>query len=89
MVMGDDSCLRSRGFESQCCILDGLDFFTFICCKHCIVCLKRPTINGKDAGLAHFFFFKKNSIISCLVKSNSVKPETSRTGILPHMVSAL
>ena len=30
-------------------------FFTLICCKNCTdVCLKRPKINEKEAGLAHF-----------------------------------
>ena len=34
-------------------------FFTFICCKNCNdVCLKRPTINEKEAGVGPFF--KKN-----------------------------
>ena len=27
-VMGDDSCLRGCGFESQHCILDGHDIFS-------------------------------------------------------------
>ena len=62
MVMGDDSCLRGRGFESRCHILDGR-FFTLICCKYCIVCLKKPKINlKKRPGLAHL----KN--ISCAVR---------------------
>ena len=26
-----------------------MTFFTFICCKNCIVCLKRPKINKKEA----------------------------------------
>ena len=29
VVMGDDSCLKGRGFESLCRILDGLTFFQF------------------------------------------------------------
>ena len=52
MVMGDDSCLKGHGFESQHHMLDG-HFFTLICCKNCIVCLKGPKINEKEAGLAH------------------------------------
>ena len=28
--------------------------FTLICCKHCIVCLKRPRINEKEAGACPF-----------------------------------
>ena len=33
-----------------------MTFFTLICCKNCIdVCLKRPKINGKEAGDGPFF----------------------------------
>ena len=28
--------------------------FTLICCKNCVVCLKRPTINEKEAGVGQF-----------------------------------
>ena len=28
----------------------GWTFFTFICCKNCIVCLKRQKFNEKEAG---------------------------------------
>ena len=54
VVMGRDSCSKGRGFESQHCILDG-HFFTYICCKNCDeVCLKRPKINEKEAGVGPF-----------------------------------
>ena len=53
MVMGDNSCLRGRGFESQCRILGG-HFFTLICCKNCIVSLKRPKIKEKETGFGPF-----------------------------------
>ena len=33
----------------------GWTFFTLISCKNCIVCLKRPKINVKDAGVGSFF----------------------------------
>ena len=57
MVMGDDSCSKGHGLESQRRILDGLTFFTFICCKICIdVCLKRPKIKEKEARVGPFFF---------------------------------
>ena len=46
MVMGGDSCAKCHGFEIRHHILDG-HFFTLICCKNCIVCLKRPKINEK------------------------------------------
>ena len=45
MVMGDDSCFRVCGFESWQHILD---------CKNCIICLKRPKINKKEAGVVTF-----------------------------------
>ena len=41
MVMGRDSRSEGHEFKSQHCILDGY-FFTYICCKNCNVCLKRP-----------------------------------------------
>ena len=40
VTMGGDLCFDGRGFESQHHILDG-HLFTFLCCKNCIVCLKR------------------------------------------------
>ena len=54
MVMDDNSCSRGHGFKSQHCILDG-HFFTLICCKNCIVCLKRLKVNEKEAGVGPFF----------------------------------
>ena len=32
-----------------------MTFFTLICFKNCIVCLKRPKINKKEAGVGPFF----------------------------------
>ena len=43
VVMGRDS----SGFESWHRILDGY-FFTYICCKNCIVCLKSTKINDNN-----------------------------------------
>ena len=51
--MGDDSCLRGRGFESRRHILDGY-YFTLICCEKCFVCLKRPKINEMEARVGPF-----------------------------------
>ena len=51
--MGDDLYSRGRGFESQRHILDG-HFFTFICFKNCIVRLRRPKINEKEAEVGPF-----------------------------------
>ena len=56
VVMGDDSCLKGCGFESWRCILDGhLDIFHINFSKNCIVCLERPKINEKEAGVGPFF----------------------------------
>ena len=44
---------RNREFESKHCILDGY-YLTLYCCKTCIFCLKRPKINEKEAGVAHY-----------------------------------
>ena len=54
MVMGDDSCLRGCRFKSRRHILGGHDIFTLVCCKNCIVCLKRLKINEKEAGNGSF-----------------------------------
>ena len=59
--MGGDSRSEGRGFKSRHCILDG-HFFTYICCKNCNVCLKRPKINEKEAGVGPFF--KKTGVFS-------------------------
>ena len=58
MVMGGDSLSEGYGFKSQHHILDGHDIFTMICCKNCIVCLKRPKTNEKEAGIGPFFKIK-------------------------------
>ena len=61
VVMGGDSRSKGRGIESQRRILDG-HFFTLICCKNCIVCLKRPKINEKEAGVGPFKKNKKKQL---------------------------
>ena len=53
VVMGRDSGSEGCGFKSWHHILDG-HFFTYICCKNCNVCLKRPKINKKEAGIGPF-----------------------------------
>ena len=50
VVMGRDQHSEGRGVESRHHILDG-HFFTYICCKNWIACLKRPKINEKEAGV--------------------------------------
>ena len=55
MVMGRDSRSEGRGFESRHHKLDG-HFFTYICCKNCIVCLKKTeNKNEKEAEVGPFF----------------------------------
>ena len=61
MVMGDDSCSEGRGFKSRRHIVACRHFFTLICCKNCIVCLKRSKINKKRPGLAHLKKMMGNS----------------------------
>ena len=53
VVMGGDSCSKGCEFELWHHVQDG-HFFTFICCKICIICLKRLKINEKEAGVGHF-----------------------------------
>ena len=48
VVKGGDSRYESCEFDSRPCILT--TFFTLICCKMCIVCLKRPKINKNCRG---------------------------------------
>ena len=42
-------------------------FFTLICCKNCIVCLKRPKINEKEAGVGPF----KKDVFVCWVGTST------------------
>ena len=53
--MGGDSRSEGLGFESRRRILDGHDIFILICFKDCVVCLKRPIIDEKEAGISSFF----------------------------------
>ena len=54
VIVEGDSCSKGCGFESWRRILDG-HFFTLICGKNCIVCLKRLEINDKEARDGPFF----------------------------------
>ena len=49
--------LRGRGFESQY----WMHIFHICCTKNLTVCLKRPKINEKESGMAHFK--KKNTAV--------------------------
>ena len=64
MVIGRDPRSEGCGFESRYCILDG-HFFTYICCKNCVVCLKKTEINEKEAGIGPFL--KKVLVPPCVV----------------------
>ena len=44
-----------------------MTFFTLICCKNCIACLKRPKINKKEAGFGPFL----KNIVSKRERDNS------------------
>ena len=56
---------ESCGFECRHLILDG-HFFSYNCCKNCNVCLKRPKINKKEAGICQFF---KKTIVRLLYRT--------------------
>ena len=54
VVMGGDSRPKGRGFESLHRILDGHFFTNLSVVKIVMFVLKRPKINEKRLGLAHF-----------------------------------
>ena len=56
--MGGDSHSKGCGFESQHRILDGHFSHIFVV-KICNVCLQRPKVNEKEAGVGPF---KKNCL---------------------------
>ena len=61
MVMGRDSRSKGCGFVSRHHILDGHFSHLFVV-KKFNVCLKRPKINKKEAGVGAFFL-KKNPVL--------------------------
>ena len=73
MVMGRDSHYEGHGFDTWHRILDG-HFFTYICCKNCIVCLKRPKINEKEAVVDPFL---NNCLLNISFK-NWPRPELQK-----------
>ena len=64
MVMGGDSRSKGCGFESQRWM--DMTFFTLICCNNCIVCLKSPKINEKEARVGPFFKKKLTTVYHLL-----------------------
>ena len=61
VVMGRDSCSEGCGFKSRHRILDGHFSHIFVV-KIVNVCLKRPKINEKEAGVGPFFLKKEQTI---------------------------
>ena len=60
VVMGDDSRLESRRFESRCFMLDGY-FHICLLYKNCNIYLKRLKINVKEARICPI---KKTNILN-------------------------
>jgi len=54
MLREETHVQKVMGSNPSTGILDG-HFFTYICFKNCNVCLKRPKINEKEAGVGPFF----------------------------------
>ena len=64
VVMGGDACSKGRGFKSRCRILDGHDIFShWFVVKIVLFVRKRPKINKKRPGLAHFFLKKSRYLV--------------------------
>ena len=59
VVMGRDSLMKVVGSNTGAIYWMDMIFFTLICCKNCIVCLKRPKISKKEAEVGPVFL--KNS----------------------------
>ena len=58
----------------------GWTFYTLICCKNCFVCLKRPKINEKEAGVGPFL--KKR--VPCRWRQNYRLPQFFKLKDLPN-----
>ena len=63
--------LRGRGFESQY----WMHIFHICCTKNLTVCLKRPKINKKESGMAHFK--KKNTAVKFEVLKRERKRDSN------------
>ena len=80
MVMGGDSHSESRGFKSRQRILDGHFSHIFVV-KVWNVCLKRPKINEKRPGLAHFY---KKRILPVLSRHSIPSYKAGKFSSLRH-----
>ena len=67
-AMGDDHVREVMGSNPGAVYWMDMTFFKFICCKNCIVCLKRPKINANEAGVGPFLE-KKTILLQHLVSS--------------------
>ena len=72
--MGGDSCSEGREFESWHHILDG-HFLTIFVVKICNICLKRPKVNEKEAGVGPFKKRKKKHALQAVSTVTSVEPK--------------
>ena len=68
--MRDDSCVKGCRFDSRHCLLDGLTFFTFICCKKLYRLFEKTEINDKEAGVGPFL--EKMIILIEIVKQKQI-----------------
>ena len=82
VVMGDDSCSRSSGFESLRRTLDGHDIFSHWSVVKIVLFLKRPKTNEKDARVGPI---KKTNIQSSKLPANVSTDE--RPSFHPRMVN--
>ena len=80
VVMGRDSRSKGGGFESRHRILDGHFSHLFVV-KICNVCLKRPKINEKRPGLAHFY---KKRILPVLSRHSIPSYKAGKFSSLRH-----
>ena len=74
--MGGDSRSKGCGFESQHRVLDGHFSHIFVL-KICNVCLKRPKMNEKEAGVGRFFFKKRKGKKRCIASTGKQRYKRS------------
>ena len=59
-----------------------MTFFTLICCKNCIVCLKKTKINKKEAGMAHILKKSQLYLLFCSISFSADDHRPSRDVLL-------
>ena len=89
-VYGGRLMSKGRGFESR---ILGWYFFTLICCKNCIVCLKRLKINEKEAGvgqfLTHYILQHRPADVDCISISFFMMKRSLSLSLSLHLPSYL